>query len=78
MDLKAARGSFFGAYLEGTCRKIAEARRREALILAKGLILNTFLDFGSLVSRPNRAIAFKTNRQQDYEPRTYSVLMAVV
>ena len=43
MDLKAARGSFFGAYLEGTCRKIAEARRREALILAKGLILNTFL-----------------------------------
>ena len=41
MDSKAARSCFFGSYPEDTGRKRAEARRRKALILVKGLILDT-------------------------------------
>ena len=43
MDPKAARSSFFAAYLEDTWQKIAEVRQREALILVKKLILDTLL-----------------------------------
>ena len=43
MDLKAARSSFFGSYLEDTGRKIAEARQREAFILKEKLNLDTLL-----------------------------------
>ena len=44
MDLTAARSFIFGAYLEDTAQKLAEARQREAFILVKGLILNMDLD----------------------------------
>ena len=43
MDLAAARSFIFGAYLEDTAQKLAEARQREAFILVKGLILNILL-----------------------------------
>ena len=35
MDLTAARSFIFGAYLEDTAQKLAEARQREAFILVK-------------------------------------------
>lgn len=41
MDSKAARSWFFGAYLGVCAEKPAEARRRKALILVKGLILDS-------------------------------------
>ena len=44
MDLTAARSSIFGAYLEDTAQKLAEARQREAFILVKGLILKILLN----------------------------------
>ena len=44
MDLTAARSFIFGAYLEDTAQKLAEARQREAFILVKGLILNMLLN----------------------------------
>ena len=40
MDLTATRSSIFGAYLEDTAQKLAEAWQREAFIVVKGLILN--------------------------------------
>ena len=58
MDSKAARSCFFGSYPEDTGRKRAEARRRKALILVKGLILDTLL-----VPGQNKPIHFYAPKQ---------------
>ena len=55
MDLTAARSFIFGAYLEDTAQKLAEARQREAFILVKGLILNILLNPETSGSHQNGA-----------------------
>ena len=54
MDLKAARSSIFGAYLEDTARKLAEARQREVFILVKSRLPAGGINFKHTLKREAR------------------------